>query len=70
MNGVLDDTVQSAFAAAAVLAALSLGLATAGRVSGRPLAWLAGLLLAGAAGAWAGFAFDPDDRSVAVAAAG
>ncbi len=70
MDGVLDDTVQAAFAAAAVLAALSLGLAAAGRVSGRPLAWLAGLLLAGAAGAWVGFAFDPDDRTVAVAAGG
>ncbi len=70
MNGVLDETVQSAFAVAAVLAALSLGLAAAGRVSGRPLAWLAGLLLTCAAGAWVGFAFNPDDRSVAVAAGG
>src|SRR3990170_469435 len=70
MDGVLEDAVQAGFAAAAVLAALSLGLAVTGRVSGRPLAWLAGLLLAGAAGAWAGFAFDPDDRTVAIAAGG
>ena len=70
MDGVLEHAVQAGFAAAAVLAALSLGLAAAGRVPGRPLAWLGGLLLAGAASAWAGFAFDPDDRTVAIAAGG
>jgi len=70
MAPVLLNVLQAGFAAAVVLAALSLGLAATGRASGRPLVWLAGLLLAGAAAAWAAVALEPARRELAVAAGG
>ncbi|MDF2750543.1 MAG: hypothetical protein K0T00_1719, partial [Gaiellaceae bacterium] len=66
---MLENALVAVFAFTVVVAALSVGLAAAGRVPPRPLALLAALFGATAAAAWVAVALRPE-RELALAAAG